>query len=107
MPTFSDWVNAKSYPRIDKIELLANYFDISKADLVEERSSLATRDNRDIEKILDQTREQLMSQEGLMFDGKPASPEAIDSILSAMQIGMEIAKKKNKEKYTPKKYKKS
>ena len=48
-----------------------------------------------------------MSQEGLMFDGKPASPEAIDSILSAMQIGMEIAKKKNKEKYTPKKYKKS
>ena len=54
MPTFSDWVNAKSYPRIDKIELLANYFDISKADLVEERSSLATRDNRDIEKILDQ-----------------------------------------------------
>lgn len=106
MPTFSDWVNAKSYPRIDKIELLANYFDISKADLVEERSSLATRDNRDIEKILDQTREQLMSQEGLMFDGKPASPEAIDSILSAMQIGMEMAKKKNKEKYTPKKHKK-
>ena len=41
-----------------------------------------------------------------MFDGDPASPEAIDSILSAMRIGMEMAKKKNKEKYTPKKYKK-
>lgn len=39
MPTFSDWVNAKTYPRIDKIELMANYFGISKADLVEERSS--------------------------------------------------------------------
>lgn len=37
MPTFSDWVNAKTYPRIDKIELMANYFGISKADLVEER----------------------------------------------------------------------
>ena len=35
-----------------------------------------------------------------------ACKEAIDSILSAMQIGMELAKKKNKEKYTPKKYKK-
>ena len=35
--TFSNWVNAKIYPRIDKIELLANYFGISKADLVEER----------------------------------------------------------------------
>ena len=106
MPTFSDWVNAKTYPRIDKIELMANYFGISKADLVEEHSSLTTRDERDIEKILDQTREQLLSQEGLMFDGQPASPEAIESILSAMQIGMELAKKKNKEKYTPKKYKK-
>lgn len=31
--TFSDWVNAKTYPRIDKIELMANYFGISKADL--------------------------------------------------------------------------
>lgn len=104
--TFSDWVNAKAYPRIDKIELMANYFGISKADLVEERNTLTTRDERDIEKILDQTREQLLSQEGLMFDGKPASPEAVESIISAMQIGMEMAKKKNKEKYTPKKYKK-
>lgn len=35
--TFSDWVNAKIYPRIDKIEIMASYFNISKADLVEER----------------------------------------------------------------------
>lgn len=39
MPTFSDWINAKTYPRIDKIELMANYFGISKSDLVEERTS--------------------------------------------------------------------
>lgn len=36
--TVSDWVNAKSYPRIDKIEMMANYFGISKADLVEDQS---------------------------------------------------------------------
>lgn len=69
-------------------------------------TTLTRKDERDIEKILDQTREKLLSQEGLMFDGDPASPEAIESILAAMQIGMEMAKKKNKEKYTPKKYKK-
>lgn len=34
--TFTDWVKANSYPRIDKIELMANYFGISKSDLVEE-----------------------------------------------------------------------
>lgn len=33
--TFSDWVNGKKYPRIDKIEMLANYFGIEKSDLVE------------------------------------------------------------------------
>lgn len=38
--TFSDWVNARSYPRIDKIELLANYFGIEKSDLVEDKSKL-------------------------------------------------------------------
>lgn len=37
--TFTDWVKGNSYPRIDKIELMANYFGISKADLVEERTS--------------------------------------------------------------------
>ena len=103
--TLTDWVKGNSYPRIDKIELMANYFGISKSDLVEERNSLTSKDERDIEKILDLTKEQLLSQEGLMFDGKPATQEAIDSILSAMQVGMELAKKKNKEKYTPKKYK--
>lgn len=33
--TFSDWINAKTYPRIDKIELMAAYFGVSKSDLVE------------------------------------------------------------------------
>lgn len=37
--TLTDWLKAKTYPRIDKIELLANYFNISKSDLVEEASS--------------------------------------------------------------------
>ena len=107
--TFSDWVNGKKYPRIDKIEMMANYFGIEKSDLVEKKSSSAElnkRDTKQIEEILQQTKDKLTSQEGLMFDGDPASPEAIESILNAMEIGMEMAKKKNKEKYTPKKYKK-
>lgn len=37
--TFSDWVNAKIYPRIDKIELLANYFNIPKSALIENKSN--------------------------------------------------------------------
>ncbi|MBS4762147.1 helix-turn-helix transcriptional regulator [Carnobacteriaceae bacterium zg-ZUI252] len=36
--TVADWINGKTYPRIDKIELLANYFGINKSDLVEEKN---------------------------------------------------------------------
>lgn len=36
--TLTDWIKGNTYPRIDKIELLAHYFNITKADLVEERN---------------------------------------------------------------------
>ncbi len=36
--TVNDWVNAKTYPRIDKIEMLANFFNVSKSDLVENKN---------------------------------------------------------------------
>lgn len=38
--TFSDWVNGKKYPRIDKIEMMANYFGVEKSALVEKRINL-------------------------------------------------------------------
>ncbi|RHS90183.1 helix-turn-helix transcriptional regulator [Clostridium sp. AM42-4] len=102
----------KNKPSIEKLQKIADFLGISLDYLTtgenaaEGFNTLTAKDEKDIEKILNQTREQLLTQDGLMFDGDPASPEAIESILSAMQIGMEMAKKKNKEKYTPKKYKK-
>jgi len=39
--TVTDWLNAEKYPRIDKIEMMANFFGISKADLVEPPTSPA------------------------------------------------------------------
>ena len=35
--TFNEWVKGKKYPRIDKIEMLANYFGILKSDLIEDK----------------------------------------------------------------------
>ena len=37
--TFSEWVNGKKYPRIDKIELLADYFGVKKSNLIEENNT--------------------------------------------------------------------
>lgn len=35
--TITSWCKGEFYPRIDKIEILANYFDIKKSDLVENK----------------------------------------------------------------------
>lgn len=44
--TFSDWVNGKKYPRMDKVEMLADYFGILKSDLIEEK----TEEHREMQK---------------------------------------------------------
>ena len=35
--TVTDWINGKKYPRIDRIEVMADYFGIMKSDLIEEK----------------------------------------------------------------------
>lgn len=95
------------------IELISNYFGVSADYLLGTDSSeikkaptLTKKDERDIAKTLANLKETLENEEGLMFDGDPMSDEAKESILAAMELGLQAAKLKNKEKYTPKKYKK-
>lgn len=45
--TVSEWLSAKKYPRMDKIEMLSNYFGIMKSDLIEDKlNSLTPTDIR-------------------------------------------------------------
>lgn len=46
--TFNDWMKAKKYPRIDKIEIMANYFGILKSDLIEEKVTPEMEKNSDV-----------------------------------------------------------
>lgn len=36
-PTFNEWTSGKKFPRIDKIQKLADYFGILKSDLIEDK----------------------------------------------------------------------
>lgn len=49
--TLSDWINAKTYPRIDKIEMLANYFNVNKSDLVEDKSTINSIETLPVKEI--------------------------------------------------------
>lgn len=35
--TVTEWINGKKYPRIDRIEVMADYFGILKSDLIEDK----------------------------------------------------------------------
>lgn len=59
--TLTDWLKANTYPRIDKIELMANYFGITKADLVEERKEASADDTAAF-------RDRMKEEYGVLFD---------------------------------------
>ena len=42
--TVTSWVNGSKYPRMDKVEMIANYFGIQKSDLIEEKEPANTED---------------------------------------------------------------
>lgn len=54
--TVRDWLKGITYPRIGKIELLANYFNINKSDLIENKISTAQPSDYLLEKITNTAR---------------------------------------------------
>lgn len=109
--TFTDWVKGNSYPRIDKIELMANYFGISKADLVEDRnddSSLSARDERDIAKDLDRIMGEIQKGDDgpLYYNGVEIDNASLSLLENAIEYALRETKKENKVKYNPNKNKK-
>lgn len=57
--TFSEWANGRSYPRPDKIEMLAKYFSVSKAEIIEEQKApLSLRTPAEIGDIIRRRREE-------------------------------------------------
>lgn len=78
--TFTSWIKGINYPRIDKIELLANYFRVNKADLIENKYSenehyyndpsvseyaQAIKDNPDLRLLFDASKD--MSKDDINF----------------------------------------
>ena len=51
--TVTEWINGRKYPRIDRIEIMADYFGIQKSDLIEEKlTEEKEKDNEIISDII-------------------------------------------------------
>ena len=106
-PVFSEWKKGKSRPNADKMLLIANFLGVSVEDLMTGKEKqpapeLTARNEKDIEKALQGTLEQLDSQDGLMFDGAAMDPETRELLRLSLENTIRTAKITAKKKFTPK-----
>ena len=115
--TLSDWKRGISTPKPDKLQKIADYFCVPLTYLLtgntseqkkEKSSELNSRDERDIAKDLDSIMEKLSTGESgpASYNGEELDPEAAELFRDELEIALRRLKIINKEKYTPKKYKK-
>lgn len=106
-PVFSEWKKGKSRPNADKMLLIANFLGVSVEYLMtgtekQPAPELTARNEKDIEKALQGTLEQLDSQDGLMFDGAAMDPETRELLRLSLENTIRTAKITAKKKFTPK-----
>lgn len=70
------------------------------------QNKLTEKDKRDIAKDLEKMMNDLEHADGLLFYNEPITNEDRELLKQALEFGLRLAKIKNKEKYTPKKYRK-
>lgn len=94
--TFSDWKKGRSTPKIDKLKKIADYFNVPVNIFFEneQKEIPADKDSEDMDIAveLEEMMQKLESDGSLMFDGNPASPEAIRSIKTALEMGLRYAR---------------
>ena len=85
--TFSDWVNGKKYPRMDKVEMLADYFGILKSDLIEEKTEEHRKMQKRNDTISDIVLRMQTDDDFLSFveAGYKLNPEKLSSLLAFLK----------------------
>lgn len=75
--TITSWANGSKYPRMNKVEQLAKYFDISISDLIEDKKEQPTENDG------------LSKEKQLLIDFAKSLPE--DKVLLALRLLKSVA----------------
>lgn len=111
----SNWKSGRSTPTTKTLQKIADYFGVTidylmtgKDESEKKEVTLTRRDERDIKKDLDSIMEKLSAGEAgpASYNGEELDPEAAELFRDELEIALRRLKIINKEKYTPKKYKK-
>lgn len=109
--TIGMWESGKREPNFETLLKIAGFFDVTTDYMMgrepENKPVLTEKDEHDIKNKIEDLLNMMSHEKGLMFDGDPMTPEALESIKNAMMLGMTAATLKNKEKYNPNKHKKA
>lgn len=104
--TFRQWYEGTGDYFNDKLYLIADLYNVSIDYLLgrqEQLPELNNKDKREIQEILDDTEQQLLSQDGLMFDGSPATDEDVQKNNNGYENGYGNDKeRKQSQVYTKK-----
>ena len=103
--TLSNWCTGLKMPRMDKIQMLADYFGVLKSDLIEDKTT--TEETVQINPLTGKKMtkrelsqyEKVMNEATLMFNNEDVSEEDKEKLMMALNDMFWKAKQKNKEKY--------
>ena len=92
-----------------KVQLLADYFNIGKTDLIDEKTEgITPKDERDIAKDLNRIMTEIKKGNNgpLYYNGIEMDDASINLLQNAIEYALRETKKENKVKYNPNKNKK-
>lgn len=109
--TYSTWFRNDSVPKADKLQKIADYFGVSldyltKGEEKEWTPTLTEKDEKDLDKKVENLLNAVDSDAGLMLDGEIMDEETREIFAMNLKNALRTTKLAAKAKYTPKKYKK-
>lgn len=109
--TFTDWKKGRYTPKQDKLEKIADYFGVSldyltKGEEKEWTPTLTEKDEKDLDKKVENLLNAVDLDAGLMLDGEIMDDETREIFAMNLKNALRTTKLAAKAKYTPKKHKK-